>query len=204
MVSVECIGLLRDKYKPIELNARTPAEVIGLMDANFPGFRRDIISKRYSMVLYDGTENEDCATVVDADRAALPMGDEMVIFVPEVKGEVSVAFGWVVSQIVTYAGISTAAGVAVVAAVVAVAFVAAYAYALVSLADALSPETPEHDGGNPKIFDGAVNTASQGLPVPVCYGGPIRVGSQVISTVVKSDNTVAISRENSFHIPRPV
>lgn len=31
-------------------------------------------------------------------------------------------------------------------------------------------------------FDGAVNTVAQGNPVPVCYGGPIIVGSQVISS----------------------
>lgn len=31
-------------------------------------------------------------------------------------------------------------------------------------------------------FDGALNTVAQGNPVPVCYGGPIIVGSQVISS----------------------
>jgi predicted phage tail protein len=30
-------------------------------------------------------------------------------------------------------------------------------------------------------FDGAVNTAAQGNPVPVLYGGPLIVGSQVVS-----------------------
>ena len=36
------------------------------------------------------------------------------------------------------------------------------------------------------LFNGAVNTYSQGNPVPVGFGGPLRVGSQVISVGIRS------------------
>lgn len=49
-----------------------------------------------------------------------------------------------------------------------------------------SPDAPlapsEPSGRDPNyLFDGAVNTVAQGQCVPVCYGGPIRVGSARIS-----------------------
>lgn len=34
------------------------------------------------------------------------------------------------------------------------------------------------------LFSGAVNTTQQGNPVPVCYGGPIIVGSQLVSFAI--------------------
>jgi predicted phage tail protein len=49
-----------------------------------------------------------------------------------------------------------------------------------------APKTPDGPRDKPEnlasyAFDGAVNTAAQGNPVPLLYGGPLIVGSQVIS-----------------------
>jgi predicted phage tail protein len=44
-----------------------------------------------------------------------------------------------------------------------------------------TPGTPDRPENKPSyVFDGPINTAAQGNPVPVCYGRLI-VGSQVIS-----------------------
>lgn len=52
------------------------------------------------------------------------------------------------------------------------------------------------------LFSGPVNTVGQGGPVPLCYGGPIIVGSSVISAGVYSEDISAVQRgviqEGSF------
>jgi predicted phage tail protein len=45
-------------------------------------------------------------------------------------------------------------------------------------------EAPENQPSY--VFDGAVNTYRQGGPIPVGFGGPMRVGSQVIAAGVRS------------------
>jgi len=55
-----------------------------------------------------------------------------------------------------------------------------------------APKTPDGPADKPDnkasyAFDGAVNTAAQGNPVPVLYGGPLIVGSQVISAGLSAE-----------------
>lgn len=60
-----------------------------------------------------------------------------------------------------------------------------------------SPASDSLEKGDNKpsyLFNGAVNTYSQGNPVPVGFGGPLRVGSQVISVGIRSvDITESVS-----------
>lgn len=61
-----------------------------------------------------------------------------------------------------------------------------------------APPTPELDAGgeegSPRSygFDGALNTAREGAPVPLIYGGPIRVGSAIITASVTGVRSAAI------------
>lgn len=52
------------------------------------------------------------------------------------------------------------------------------------------PKSSIDDGGTPSaLFNGPENTTTQGGPVPLCYGGPILVGSQVISAGIYTEDT---------------
>jgi predicted phage tail protein len=51
--------------------------------------------------------------------------------------------------------------------------------------DSLSAERPENRPSY--AFNGPVNRTAQGVPVPLCYGGPILVGSQVISSGLRTE-----------------
>jgi predicted phage tail protein len=58
-----------------------------------------------------------------------------------------------------------------------------------------APPKPANNGSTERAnnlpsynFNGPVNTIGQGNCVPVCYGGPIRVGSQVISAGTETVN----------------
>ena len=41
------------------------------------------------------------------------------------------------------------------------------------------------------LFNGAVNVSAEGEPVPIIYGGPIRVGSVVVSAGVKTEDVLS-------------
>ena len=54
-----------------------------------------------------------------------------------------------------------------------------------------TPGAPERPENRPSYaFDGPVNTAAQGNPVPVCYGRLI-VGSQVVSAGMMAEEYAA-------------
>jgi predicted phage tail protein len=58
-----------------------------------------------------------------------------------------------------------------------------------------TPKTPGSvDDGGPQssLFSGPENTSSQGGPVPLCYGGPILVGSQVVSAGIFTEDTTYV------------
>lgn len=187
-VKVNFCGALGEEFKPVALHVKTPSEVIGLMEANYPGFRQKLLAGRYVMVLHDGTEREGSAVAVHVDSANIPMSGENVYFVPAPEGEGGATFIYLTSQLVIATGVSSMTGVYIAAAVVAVGMIVGYiaiAMALSSLADWLMPGVEER-GDESIAFNGPVNNTRQGNPVPVCYGGPIRVGSQVISVDLKA------------------
>lgn len=69
--------------------------------------------------------------------------------------------------------------------------------------DALSGGEKEEAKNTPSyLFSGAVNTTLQGNPVPVCYGGPILVGSALISLAI-TGATVDSAQLGSMRPPRP-
>lgn len=188
-VNVSCVGKLAELCPQIELNARTPEQVIGLMEANFPGFRRQLILGNYGMVMYTGEGEATHAHGVTEAGLAMPLSNENIVFVPVPKGEVSTATFWLTSQIVTYTGVTTMTGVYLAAAVAAVVVAVGVSLALSGLAKLIMPETPEGaDNVTGYQFNGPVNTSKQGAPVPLCYGGPILVGSQVISVALATED----------------
>jgi predicted phage tail protein len=75
------------------------------------------------------------------------------------------------------------------------------------------------DGGTAgALFNGPENTTTQGGPVPLCYGGPILVGSQVISAGITTEDTSyydgtylgnewdpwAVSSDGQYGVPSPI
>lgn len=188
-VNVSCVGKLSDKYPAMELYAKTPFEIIGLMEANYPGFKQDLLTHKYGLVLYSGEDEEVEAEGVVAERMMMPFSQDHAMFVPIPRGEAGTAFFWVTSQIVTYTGITSMVGVYLAAAVAAVVIGTGISLALSGLASLIMPDTPDtEDNVTGYQFNGPVNTSRQGAPVPVCYGGPILVGSQVISVALATED----------------
>ncbi len=186
MKRVELYGWLGKKYgKVFDLAVRDPAHAIRLLCANFPGFRQDV-----------GTEDEYAIIVgkrrgltPEQLREPLPEGSTIKI-VPMPKGSKSggifqtiigivlIVVGVVIT--VMSGGSASPVGASLIAMGIGMVIggVAQMLMGTPKTPKAQSNDAPENRASD--LFNGAVNTSAQGNPVPVCLGGPIRVGAYVV------------------------
>lgn len=176
MIAVMLYGHLAKKFgRRINLEVKTPAEAVRALCTIMPGFKRHIQENSepgYKVIV--GQEERD------KDGLHNPVGGAKTLkIVPVVAG--SGAVGRIILGVVMLV-ISYFFPV--------MAWWNGYAYALIvgGVAEMIfttpkSQASGSNEAANNKpsyAFDGAVNTAAQGNPVPLCYGRMI-VGSQVVS-----------------------
>jgi predicted phage tail protein len=167
-------------------DARSPAEAVRALCATLPGFRRALVEGGAYRVLRGGRE------ALAAEQIREPHSTrESLRIVPVVAGA-----GKGLGQILLGAALI---GLSFVPGIQAIGFsVGPFSFGLSSvfrsigmnllfggISQALTStpkqQSVEAPSNKPSYaFDGAVNTAAQGNPVPVCYGRLI-VGSQVVS-----------------------
>jgi predicted phage tail protein len=170
-------------------DVRSPAEAVRALCATIPGFRAYLAE--HSRPGYRVLVGKDPR---DLDTLALP-ADDAIKIVPVTagagKGLGSIILG---AALIGFGVMTGGAGLSLSAAWAAGGMTfAGYLAANVGLSLVLggvsqmlapqpkTPGAPDLPENKPSYaFDGAVNTAAQGNPVPVCYGRLI-VGSQVIS-----------------------
>lgn len=151
----------------------SPAEAVRAMCATLRGFRKALVDGGAYRVLVGGKQ------ALAVDQVPHPVSDrESIRIVPVIAGAGKGTGQVIIGALLVVASIFIpgAQGLAPVG----------YAMIIGGVAQMLfAPNTPEStDAPNNQAsyaFDGAVNTAAQGNPVPVLYGGPLIVGSQVIS-----------------------
>jgi predicted phage tail protein len=170
-------------------DVRSPAEAVRALCATIPGFR--VYLAEHSAPGYRVLVGKDAR---DLDTLAMP-ANEAIKIVPVTagagKGLGSVILG---AALIGFGVMTGGAGLGLGAAweaggTVFAGYLAAnigLSLVLGGVAQMLAPQpktpgTSDRPENKPSYaFDGAVNTAAQGNPVPVCYGRLI-VGSQVIS-----------------------
>lgn len=170
-------------------SVRSPAEAVRAMCATLPGFRQAVREGGYYKVLRGGREALSLVQIPEPQSE-----QESLRFVPVVSGAgkgagkillgVSlIAAGFMTGGATLGWGQAWSAGGTVLLGKVATSIGMSLLFSGVaqSLTKAPSSQGVESVNNRPSYaFDGAVNTAAQGNPVPVCYGRLI-VGSQVIS-----------------------
>ena len=175
-------------------DVRTPAEAIRALSVTLQGFRQAMVSGGAYRVLVGGKEalnfrrighpvsSRESIRIVPVIAGAgrglgqIIVGAALIYF----SGGLAGAFGATAAS----AGSAATAGFAGITAGTFTAIGVSLVIGGVSqmLFAPKAPESVERPENNPSFaFDGAVNTAAQGNPVPVLYGGPLIVGSQVIS-----------------------
>jgi predicted phage tail protein len=198
-IKITLHGDLEDFGKTWELDVHSPAEAVRAIDVNSPGFLDRLQSGSYAIMVAPRDEevtHEDQVRFVSDDTLELPVSDKEVMhFIPVAEGDALTAAAWVYFAI----GSSGIAGATVIAAVAAVAVFAAITFAMITIADMLMPTPPGIDNvkSDPShAFSGPVNLSKQGGVVPVLYGGPLLVGSQVIGHSIITEDLSALRKDD--------
>jgi predicted phage tail protein len=190
-------GLLGERYgREWKLDVRSPAEAVHAIEALKPGFYKTILD----MKDVDFAVKAGAHYCGDADMLQLPCAGKEIVITPVLRGS-----GGGTGSI-----LETVAGIVLIAAGIVISYYAAplgkfiillgVSLTLGGVASLLSP-TPSIASTNPDSkhrtsyqFNGPINTIEEGQPVPVLYGGPLWVGSAVVSSDIEALPTgVAVS-----------
>lgn len=167
------------------LDVASPVEALRALDAQMPGFRQEIEANDWHIV--KGEDLKDPANYLDEELVTFEIGNiEEIHFIPATVGAGGGGFGGVFNIVaggalvaigLTVPGMQalTWVGAGMIAGGVSSMFITAPA--------ASTPGSRESAEERPSFsFDRPVNTATQGLPVPLIYGDKVRVGSVVVSS----------------------
>mgnify|MGYP001423692216 CR=1 FL=1 len=206
MKVVKVYGALRKKLGQcrFEFEAATPAQAIKALCVNFPGLEKWFIDNERDGVGYRVTIGKE-KIVDDPSPLLMPWGEKEVFSITPViagagrgAGNIFAGLGLVALAVVTggsslaFTGTGFAAASGTFAAatfgtkLAIVAGTLGLGLTFMGIAQSISPqpEVPDFDESaqlESFSFSNVVNTARQGLPVPIAYGR-VFVGSAVISS----------------------
>lgn len=206
MKVVKVYGALRKKLGQcrFEFEAATPAQAIKALCVNFPGLEKWFIDNERDGVGYRVTIGKE-KIVDDPSPLLMPWGEKEVFSITPViagagrgAGSIFAGLGLVALAVVTggsslaFTGTGFAAASGTFAAatfgtkLAIVAGTLGLGLTFMGIAQSISPqpEVPDFDESaqlESFSFSNVVNTARQGLPVPIAYGR-VFVGSAVISS----------------------
>ncbi len=200
---IKLYGELADEYgKDWALDVNSPSEAVRALCANNPSFKKFITSSQDRGVGYKVMVGK---SYIENNQVDLynPSGKQEIKIIPVVLGAKSkwvkqIFYGALLIVAAPYvanaiAGMGTAAGpmaylgtsTSGIASLVGGAMTQmGTSLVLGGIAGLLAP-TPEEEVDS-YLFNGAVNTTRQGVPVPICYG-QLMVGGAVISSGVDSE-----------------
>jgi predicted phage tail protein len=205
---IKLYGELADEYgKDWALDVNSPSEAVRALCANNPSFKKFITSSQDRGVGYKVMVGK---SYIENNQVDLynPSGKQEIKIIPVVLGAKSkflkqIFLGalliWAAPLAVNAIGATsmggavlgtTAAGLDVTLATMAGTAMTQVGWNLVigGVGGLLAP-SPEEEVDS-YLFDGAVNTTRQGVPVPICYG-QLMVGGAVISSGVISETSTA-------------
>jgi len=209
MKVVKVYGALRKRLGQcrFEFDVTTPAQAIKALCVNFPGLEKWLIDSEKDGVAYRVAVSKEKATEDNIAPLLMPFSDKEVFSITPVVAGAGRGFGQILvgALLIGVAIANPAAGVGLVkgagvgfSAATGGAFAAfagnlGIALTLGGIAQAISPQP---DSGLERgreaaklesfVFNNVVNTAKQGLPVPIAYGR-VFVGSAVLSSGLDVD-----------------
>lgn len=193
MVTVQLLGALGNRFgRNHRFDISTPSEAVRALCANFKGFDRYLIDSESKNIGYRVRVGK---SPISAHEFFYPSGRETIQIVPVVMGSgsgSSVIIGGALMLAAIYYPPLAATTLFGTTTLATISFTVGFSLALGGIAQMLSPhqkasssERPDNKPGY--VFNGAVNTTTQGHPVPVGYGRMI-VGSAVISAGISTED----------------
>lgn len=178
---------LGDEFgREFTMQAATVGEALRLLCANFPMFRErvGVEDKEFAVVISgnNGINRESIHTPLRADDTItiVPMigGSKSAGGLQAIIGIVLIVVGIVLQFVPGAQGV----GIGLIK-FGAVMVLSGVAQMLIGTPKAPKSQTTEKSSENSAsdLYDGVVNTSAQGNPAPICLGGPILVGSYVVS-----------------------
>lgn len=183
--------------KCLELAFRTPADCVRLIELNWPGF-----AKRFKSGLFHLTvEREGGERELDAEHLSIGFTGEALHIMPRAIGKgkgksilTALVGGLVIGAAFFFSGGTLGVALPGLLGATGATYgtIATFGLGLVmsGVGSLLSPtmKTPKADGGlKSAIFNGPVNIAEQGGPVPLVFG-KMMIGSTVISASLDVEN----------------
>ena len=191
MKTIMLYGLLGKQFGRVHrYDVKSPAEAVRAMSVMMDGFKQALIDGGAYRVLVGGKN------ALDNSQVANPVSDsETIRIIPVVSGAgkglgqivlgaalfwaAPYAAGWLMANT---SAVGLAVGLATYGPTIGVAMMLGGVSQMLFTPKQTGLNTVDRPENKPSFsFDGAVNTAAQGNPVSLCYGGPLIVGSQVIS-----------------------
>lgn len=193
MKTIKLFGDLQQFKAEWSLNVKTVAEAMRAIEANRPGFIAYADQDDYVLVLVD-QDNPDAIRQVTQHNALAPWANEELWVIPRPRGEVVAA-----GAAIVVAGYSIAVGSAIAAFALAVVLNIVIAVAISFIAQLISgtnkgvepAETEPYESKPSYLMNGVVNTTRQGHRIPLLYGGPLLVGSMVLSADIHTKDVPA-------------
>jgi len=185
MKTIKLYGEIAENYKAEwHLDVETPSEALRAINSNRPGFLAECDERNYVAILID-EENPDKSRQVTDENGIDVWHDEVLILIPRIDGEIT---GAIVAGITAGAISGTAAVVVAFVVNIAIAIaISAIASLISGTPKGFGATTTEKPQNKPSyLLNGVVNTAKQGHRIPVLYGGPLLVGSMVLSSRVNT------------------
>ena len=176
--TVKLYGHLGKKFgKSFQLAVSTPAEAIRALSVNIKGFKQ-YLTKHSAPGYHIFTDKKDLAQ----DELNYKVSSDIIKIIPVTAGsggilKVIVGVVLVVVGIVTQQPWITKIGISMT--------ISGIAEVLFAPPKPKSYNSEKPENSPSYVFNGPVNTISQGNPVSLCYG-KVRVGSQVISAGLTS------------------
>lgn len=184
MRNVYLYGDLAEKYgSHFELEVDSPAEAVHALSVQLPGFRRDFAERDWHVMRGDKDKPENS---LSEEHIHFGLGDKDLHLVPAIEGSKGGLFSTVAGAVLTVVGVMTGNPYLTYAGVAMMTYGATQMMAV-------TPQQPNYaENEDPSeqpsfLFKGAVNTSTQGIPVPLVYG-KVRVGSVVISAGMSSED----------------
>lgn len=196
MRTVHLHGKLRKYAKTIDLEVSTAGEAVRALAVNFPEILADIKDGTWRVVRGDLKTGMDLG---EEEIALMKLGKADLHLMPAVSGRKGSGGGVLkavlgVALIAVSFGTAPFLGTAIMGGALGGATwgsalgMVGLSLALTGISSMLAPEnTSEAEEKNSFILSGPTGAVGQGNPVPLVYGGPIIVGSVMISGGIDID-----------------
>ena len=202
MTTIYLHGEMADIFGPVwRLAVSSVGEAIRAIEANRGGLEQYLHESGDRGIAFKVEVNEQQVTT--KEECMLMRRIETIRISPVVRGSKDKAFGLILGAVLIITAIALphlgALGAKMASATIfgtkltTVVGMMGVSMAISGVATLLA-DTPKgpasiDEGKQSYLFDGPENTVTQGGPVPLCYGGPILVGSQVISAGIYTEDT---------------